>query len=177
MLPILNIKSKQEKKKTALPRPSGNGCLPMLLPLSGSTRLKPKTRPHSLRTSAAAFKVTARSGDALEFNFRQHTPDYFPSGAAVLGAAPLTTPSATPLASLCVPWLERAGGAWPRGRSAPRVGPGASPSAVTRRHAPSGRAGARARAPAALYGDVPGRGRARALELLQSGCHGVGGAS
>lgn len=103
---------------------------------------------------------------------------YFPTGLAAARAAPLATPTATPLASLCFPWLERAGGAWPRGRSALGVGPRASPSAVTPRHAPLGRTGGRAiaRAPAALSGDVPDRGRARALELPLSGCHGVGGA-
>lgn len=68
----------------------------MLLPLSGSNRHKPKTGPHWLHASATAFKATARSGVAPEFNFRPHTEDYFPSGAAAAGAAPPATPRATP---------------------------------------------------------------------------------
>lgn len=88
----------------------------MLLPLSGSNRHKPKAGPYLLQASVTAFKVTARSGDAPEFNFRPPTEDYFPSGAAAARAAPLATPLATPLASLWLPRPEKAGGAWPRGK-------------------------------------------------------------
>lgn len=105
----------------------------------GPPRHKPKARPHSLQASATTFKVTGRSRDAPEFNFRPHTEDYFPSGSAALGA----TPSATPLALLRLPGPERAGGAWPRRNS--RCGSGRLTERV-HAEARSERAGEHARA-------------------------------